>query len=115
MKKYYIIAPDADVNSLCNSMLEEDSFHSSITVVDFDKKKKQFAAWEVSREQLCRIFRAALDKGIPLKRFRVGVPRRSKSETIRFAQKEEYISGYQSQNKRPARLTEIQRDRRNSF
>jgi hypothetical protein len=112
MKKYYIIAPDADINSICASMLDEDSFHSDITVVDSDETRKSLQAWEVTAEQLQKIFRCVQDKNIPLKRFRVGTLRRSKNQTLRWVQKKEYIPGYQSQNKRPERLRAIQGERR---
>jgi hypothetical protein len=115
MKRYYIINPSADIHSLCASCLDESYFHSALTVVDSDGDKKVYAAWQVTLEQLQEIYRSTREKGISLTHFRVAVWRTRFKESARIAQKEEYIKGYQSQNKRLERLKEIQAKRREKF
>lgn len=104
MKKLFILDSSPDITSLCTSMLEEENFHSSLTVVESNKSKKTYSGWEVTLEQLTTLHRAIRDKGISLKDFRVAMCRTTTRETLRMAQKEEYIPGYQSQNNRPERL-----------
>lgn len=110
MKKFYILNPCADINSLCASFLEEENFHSAITVVD-GTNKNIVQGWEVTLEQLRKIYRAARDKNIPLTYFRVGKPRQRRSEEVRYAQKKEYIPNYQSRRNRPERLKQILNER----
>lgn len=106
MKKFYILNPCNDINSLCASFLEEENFHSAITVVDGDNKKT-VQGWEVTLEELRKVYRAARDKNIPLTHFRVGTPRQRSSEVMRYAQKKEFIANYQSRRNRPERLKQI--------
>lgn len=112
MKKYYILNPSTDINSLCTSMLDETCFHSSLTIVDSDGSNKQYFAWEVTLKQLRQIYKAAGDKGISLVNFKVAAPRTRSKQSPRILQKEEYLEGYQSQKKRPERLKQIMAGRR---
>lgn len=112
MKSYYIVSPAPDVNSLCQDLLDETCFHPAITVVESDDKKTSVSAWEMSLQNLRLIRNSAMDKGFPLSDFKVAVKRDRFKETFRFAQKEEYIKGYQSRNKRPENLKKILAQRR---
>lgn len=112
MKSYYIVSPTPDINSLCQELLDETCFHPAITIVESDNKKISASAWEMSLQNLRLIRNSATNKGFSLSDFKVAVKRVQSKETFRFAQKEEYIKGYQSQNKRPENLKKILAHRR---
>ncbi len=115
MKKYYIVNPCADINNLCASCLDETAFHSQLIITHPNRLKKTVSGWEVTLEDLRGIYRVARDKNIPLNHFRVAVGRTRTSETIRFAQKDEYIEGYQSIRNRPERLKGILKERKDKM
>lgn len=113
--KLFILNPSADINSLCASMLSEECFHTSLTVVQSDKSKKSYFAWEVTRLELQTLLRSFNEKGISQKHVRIAIFRTRTSESLRIAQKKEYLLGYQSQNKRPERLKKIIAERKNKL
>lgn len=111
-RNYFIVSPSADINGLCQDLLDETCFHQAITVVEPDKSKKSLPAWEMNLLGLRLIRNSAINKGIPLSDFKVAVKRNRSKETFRWVQKKEYIKGYQSQNKRPDILKKILARRR---
>jgi hypothetical protein len=112
MKKYYLLNCDDDINSICASFLDESCFQQSVTIVESNKSKKMFSAWEVSLEQLQQVYRAVRDKHISLKKFQVATNRTRHSDSLHIAQKKEYIEGHQSIHKRPKRLKQILAERK---
>jgi hypothetical protein len=90
----------------------ENCFHSELTVVDSDGNNKKFSAWELTQDQLRTLFRSLDEKAISKNRVRIAVRRTRSQESIRMAQKREYIPGYQSQNKRPENLARIIAERK---
>jgi hypothetical protein len=104
MKTFFLVSSHPIVVNLCNSLLDEQNFHQSIKIEQEGRAPHQTPAWEMSGAQLRAIWESARHSDVKLADFRVATRRSLRSETIRWAQTEEWNPVYTSRSKRGDKL-----------